>query len=103
MRLEAGLPRVTCTVPARILEMFGPDGTPPLLARRSVAVSKDGSRWVFEQNGRPFPFEDASLLTLRRVRDRFTEGALSDYFRGLGVPEVDFDWGSSWIVERDNG
>lgn len=42
---------------ARILEVFGPDGEPPLLVERMIAAANDGGRWVFETSGTPYPFD----------------------------------------------
>jgi hypothetical protein len=52
--------------PARIMEVFGPDGSGPLLARRSIAAANDGGRWVFETSGEPLPFERSDQYTRRR-------------------------------------
>jgi hypothetical protein len=56
--------------------------------RRSIAAVNDGGRWVFEQSGLPFDFEDAASFTARRKRDRFTPEALLNVLRGLGVPRL---------------
>ena len=54
--------------------------------RRSIAAVNDGGRWVFEQSGSPFAFEDLSRYKARLKRDRFTPKMLSFYLENLGVP-----------------
>lgn len=76
----------TAIYPARILEVFGPDGAPPLCYRRSIVAADDGGRWVFETSGRPFDFEEVERYGLRRKSDRFTADMLGRYLEALGVP-----------------
>lgn len=88
--------------PARILEVFGPDGEPPLLSRRSIAAANDGGKWVFETTGEPYPFERVEEYEQRRKADRFTCRMLYDYLRELGVPIDDEpDWAGAFLVARD--
>ncbi|WP_203900754.1 hypothetical protein [Virgisporangium aliadipatigenens] len=58
----------TATYPARLLEVYGPDGAPPLAIERSICAANDGGRWVFETSGPAYPFEDRSAYA-RRVAD----------------------------------
>lgn len=53
--------------------------------RRTIAVMNDGGRWVFEQSGVPFPFEDMSHYDAPRLRDRLTKAMLADYLNCLGA------------------
>lgn len=90
--------------PARILSVFGPDGTPPLLSVRSIAAANDGGRWVFETSGEPLPFERMVEYDRRRKTDRFTSGLLYEYLRQLHVPiDVEPDWANAVIIERRLG
>lgn len=50
--------------PARILEVFGPDGEPPLAHERSVVAADDGGRW-----GSKWPAIRTSSKTCRRTSD----------------------------------
>jgi hypothetical protein len=87
---------------AVILEVFDPSATGDLLrCRRSIYAADDGERWVFNDSGAPFEFEDLDAYGRRRIRDRFTPTMLNDYLRALGVP-VDADLGlaESQVVER---
>lgn len=76
-RLEVFSMRVCATPPgvpwpALIWEVYAPEalgGLSPLNHRRSIAVSKDGGRWVFEQSGAPFDFEKTELYDKPRKRD----------------------------------
>ena len=74
--------------PATILELFQPDGIPPLLLRRSIASADDGGRWIFEEAGEQLPFEDPSAYRRPRKSERFTPEILSEYLVALGIPEV---------------
>lgn len=87
--------------PARILEVFGPDGEPPLLARRSIVAANDGGKWVFETSGEPFEFEDLERYKRRRKSERFPPELLYEYLRELGVPfDVEPDWPQTLLLER---
>lgn len=86
--------------PARVLEVFGPDGAPPLASLRSIIAANDGGRWVFEANGEPFHFERVEEYSRRRKTDRFTCELLYEYLRALRVPiDAEPEWGSSLVVE----
>jgi hypothetical protein len=91
----------TATYPARMLEVYGPSGKPPLALERSIAAANDGGRWVFETSGEPFPFEDQLAYTRRIKASRFTTDMVHDYLRALGVPvETAPDWSHSLTVEQ---
>jgi hypothetical protein len=90
--------------PARVLEVFGPNGSGPLLALRSIAAANDGGEWVFETTGEPLAFERAEYYTRRRKSERFTAELLYEYLRRLGVPiDVEPDWGRSRLIELSEG
>lgn len=74
--------------PAVIWEVFAPPalGGDARGRRRSIAAANDGGRWVFEQSGVLFDFEDNSRYELPRTRDRFTPELLSRYLAALGIP-----------------
>lgn len=87
---------------AVVLEVFDPLSSGDLLrCRRTISAADDGGRWVFNQVGVPFEFEDLGAYGRRRIRDRFTPAMLHDYLRSLGVP-VDADLGldDTQVVER---
>lgn len=56
--------------------------------RRSIAAANDGGRWVFDQSGTPFPFEDAAAYQANRRRDRFTPAMLRSFLAELGIPDL---------------
>lgn len=88
--------------PARVMEVFGPDGSGPLLLRRSIAAANDGGEWVFETNGEPLAFERSDEYTRHRKSERFTPELLYEYLRRLEVPiDVEPDWGRSRLIELD--
>jgi len=91
----------TATYPARVLEVYGPEGVPPLALERSIVAANDGGRWVFETTGFAYSFEDRSAYTRRSKASRFTTQMVYDYLRALGVPiDADPDWTSALAVER---
>jgi hypothetical protein len=86
--------------PARILEVYGHDGEPPLYCRRSIVAANDGGRWVFETEGEPFSFEHTEMYRRRRITDRFTSSLLYEYLSKLGAPfDVEPEWANTQIVE----
>jgi hypothetical protein len=91
----------SATFPVRMLEVYGPDGTPPLWIERSIVAAKDGARWTFEISGTPYAFEDQAVYANRVKAKRFTEEMLLGYLRALGVPiDGGPDWQQAILVER---
>jgi hypothetical protein len=66
-------------------ELFGPLATSFLNYVRTIAITFDGSRWVFNATGTPQSFEEVDTYRARRVRDRFTSDMLARYCGALGV------------------
>lgn len=88
--------------PARILEVFGPEGEPPLANERSIAAVNDGGRWIFESSGRAFAFEDEAAYRRRLKSSRFTGDMLHAYLIALGVPvDSEPSWPTAVLIERD--
>src|SRR5436190_18057383 len=85
--------RVCCTpdtdvYPGTVWEVFAPQslgGCPPLGYRRSICALNGGGRWIFEEFGDRYPFEQPERYSLRRKRDRFTREMIRDYLRHFGV------------------
>jgi hypothetical protein len=74
--------------PATVLEVYAPPslgGQPPLGYRRSIAALKDGVKWVFNESGEPFAFEDTRRYNRRLKRERFDRAMLERYLAHLGV------------------
>ncbi|ATQ44723.1 hypothetical protein [Caulobacter mirabilis] len=68
--------------PAVIWEVYAPPelgGDPVLGIRRSIAAANDGGRWVFEEAGERFDFEEADRYDLPKKRDRFPPELLAQY------------------------
>jgi len=53
--------------------------------RRRIFAANDGSKWVFDQQGAAFPFEDEKTYQARRVRDRFPKILLLHYLHQLNA------------------
>jgi hypothetical protein len=49
----------------------------------------DGRRWIFEEVGEPFDFEEVERYGLRRKRDQFTPEVLDAYCCALGMRPLD--------------
>jgi hypothetical protein len=89
-----------------MLGVYGPE-QPGKISNsvRFVGASNDGGRWVFDQSGEPFPFEQVEQYQARRVRDRFTFEMLKDYLRHLGLAPFEEDFymppGSrAWLIQK---
>lgn len=66
-------------------QLFGPVQTHFLNYVRTLSLTFDGKRWVFDATGTRQPFEDAQAYTAKRVRDRFTSAMLEAYCQELGI------------------
>lgn len=85
--------RLCCTpqhaaYPATIWEVYAPEslgGGSPLGYRRSIAAANDGGRWVFEESGERYPFEQVERYAVRRKGDRFTAEMLRAYLLHFGI------------------
>lgn len=87
--------------PARVLEVYGADGEPPLALERSIAAVNDGGRWVFETSGKAFAFEDQEAYRRGTKSSRFTGEMLHDYLIALDVPaDSDPRWSTAVLIER---
>lgn len=87
--------------PARVLEVYGADGEPPLALERSIVAADDGGHWVFETRGNAFAFEDEEAYRRRIKASRFTGQMLQNYLLALGVPaDSEPDWSTAVVIER---
>jgi hypothetical protein len=66
---------------------FGP--APTYLQTRTLQASRQSSRWEWDDDGDPLPFEDVARYDQPRVKDRFTVDSLNDYCRHLGIERAD--------------
>jgi hypothetical protein len=86
------------------LDVWGPEGEPPLMYVRSLNVANDGGGWVFNESGSRFPFEDAERYGRRRIRERFTFAMLRRYLESLGIRAFDSGFympeGEATLIER---
>ena len=87
--------------PARILEVYGPRGAPPLALERTIAAANDGGRWVFETSGTAFAFEDQAAYSRKAKSSRFTGEMLHGYLLALGVPaDAEPDWRTALVLQE---
>ena len=91
---------------AVMLEMYGPE-QPGKISNtvRALGASNDGGRWVFDQSGEAFPFEQVEQYQARKVRDRFTFDMLRDYLRHLGLSPFEEDFymppgTRAWLIQK---
>jgi hypothetical protein len=91
---------------AVMLDVFGPKQPGKIHNYvRALGASNDGGRWVFDESGEPFPFEQMEKYQERRVRDRFTFEMLKDYLRHLGLSPFEEDFylppgTNAWLVQK---
>jgi hypothetical protein len=91
---------------AVMLDVYGPKQPGKLHNYvRALGASNDGGRWVFDQEGEPFPFEQVEKYQERRVRDRFTFEMLKDYLRHLGLAPFEEDFyvppsTCAWLIQK---
>jgi len=91
---------------AVMLDMYGPEQPGKIHNYvRALGASNDGGRWVFDQEGEPFAFEQVEKYQERRVRDRFTFEMLKDYLRHLGLSPFEEDFylpqgSSAWLAQK---
>jgi hypothetical protein len=91
---------------AVMLEMYGP-AQPGKISNtvRALGASNDGGRWVFDQSGEPFPFEQVEQYQARKVKDRFTFEMIKDYLRHLGLSPFEEDFymppgTRAWLIQK---
>ena len=90
MRLCSTPPRAP--YPATIWEVYAPaslGGRQPRGHRRSLAASKDGSRWAWVTSGEPFPFEEVQRYDLPRIPARLDRALLKEYVEQFGFRAFD--------------
>ena len=91
---------------AVMLDVFGPEQPGKIHNYvRALGASNDGGRWVFDQSGEPFAFEQLEKYQERRVRDRFTFEMLKDYLGHLGLSPFEEDFylppgTRAWLVQK---
>lgn len=73
---------------ATILEVYAADGS----CRRTIYAANDGGKWKFGQSGEPYPFENLTLYTAKKVRNRFKLETLIEYLAKLGLSPFDRSW-----------
>jgi hypothetical protein len=87
--------------PARVLEVYGAEGEPPLALERSIVAANDGGHWVFETSGKAFAFEDQEAYLRPIKASRFTGEMLGDYLLALDVPaDSEPQWATAVVIER---
>lgn len=64
---------------ANILEVYDESGS----TERSICCANDGGKWVFEQFGNPYDFEDLESYSVARVDRRFGADLLQKYLAQL--------------------
>lgn len=85
------------------LEVYGPDGDPPLMYVRSISVTATDGRWEWHESGAPFEFEQRHRYAARHTRDRFDRELLLDYLVSLGIPaRDDTAYGPATLLQDPN-
>jgi len=68
------------------LDVYGPEGKPPLGYVRVISATNDGGRWSWDVSGEPLDFERVEYYQKRRIRDRFPSWLLEEYCMELSIP-----------------
>lgn len=63
------------------LQVFDPQGE----YERTIFSTNDGGKWVFEESGERYDFENVEAYKARLKKDRFTPEMLADYLENLGI------------------
>lgn len=71
------------------LEVFAPEGEPPLIYVRSRSANATDGRWAWYESDTAFGFEQCDRYTARRKRDRFDRELLLNYLACLSIPARD--------------
>ncbi len=89
-----------------IWSVYGPEaiGDPELFVNsvRHISATDEGvGNWEFRQAGKPFPFEDVSHYSKRRIRDRFPIELLVQYLARFDIDlfSADFYRGPAVLLE----
>jgi hypothetical protein len=89
-----------------IWSVYGPEeiGDPELSVNsiRHISATDEGvGNWEFRQAGKPFPFEDVSYYSKRRIRDRFPIELLVQYLARFDIDlfSADFYRGPAVLLE----
>jgi hypothetical protein len=88
--------------PGTIWDVYGPEGAAGTNWVRSIAaIGAGGGRWTFNQGGDPFPFEDVTRYSARRIRDRFPVELLLEYLTHFDIDlfNADFYRGPAIMLE----
>ena len=83
------------------LWVAAPDGPTSLVHERTLCAHAEDGRWTWDDQGRPYPFEDVERYGARRKRDRFDRALLLRYLVALGIPaDDDAAYGDGVIVQQ---
>jgi hypothetical protein len=91
--------------PSTQLELFGPDGKPPLGYVRTISAGiYDEGHWKFLVSGEGQPFEEVQRYGERRIGDRFNREVLIRYLGALGIRADDsgFFTTATLLEERES-
>lgn len=66
-RITSLFPHSSCVTVRAQFWVLGPGGRPPLGYIRTVAVHATDGRWVWDESGTPFDFEEAERYAARRL------------------------------------
>jgi len=91
--------------PSTQLELFGPEGKPPLHYVRTISAGiYDEGRWKFLVSGEVQPFEEVERYRARRIRDRFDRELLVRYLGALGIRADDPGFFTAGcLIEEEGG
>ena len=82
------------------LWVSGPDGVPPLMSVRTLAVHATDGRWSFHQSGTPQPWEDVDRYQVRVKRHRLDRDLLVRYLAAMDIAVDSADFYGDAVVIR---
>lgn len=99
--VASAVPRYGPGHEATQLQVFSPEGQPPLMYLRSLSVTATDGRWQWHESGTPFGFEATERYTARRKRDRFDRELLLNYLEHLGIrARTDAAYGPAVLLQE---
>ncbi|MBN3723698.1 hypothetical protein [Burkholderia sp. Ac-20379] len=71
------------------MEIYSPNPTDFLNIERAISCIKEDRRWRFSESGAVQAFEDSSLYSALKIKDRFTPATLKAYAEAIGIEAFD--------------
>jgi hypothetical protein len=77
---------------ATVFQVYGPNKTEWLNCQRLLQVINDGGKWVFDNIGKPFPFENTFRYRTWPTQQKFSVELLAAYLQNFGIDAFNQDY-----------